>query len=170
MKRIVSKKKRWPVLLLVILCILLFVPIPVPMHKTLSGVAYRNDQIEDIETTSIEIDGIYWLRIIGKDEFRGNFMISTEPDTMSDTITVQISPLNSVTPTKMQKMFYYSELGQGYVKVKNAEFGYFLPFFGNVLLTSGSHIQEEGCCIIAAPADTYEEAQKLIEKLDAASF
>ena len=79
------------------------------------------------------------VNTLENDYFAGVYVaadIDTVLYTMSDMITVQISSLNSVTPTKMQKMLYYSELGQGYIKVRNAEFGYFSPFFGNVLLTA----------------------------------
>lgn len=162
-----KKKKILAVILVVVFIVLLIVPIPIPFKKSLSGIAYSNSQTDVTEPILIEIDGTYWLRVIGDSEFRGRFAVSTQKELMSETapITAQIG-LNEFS-VKKTFPFFYSETGEGYVDFDELQIAYFSPFMSKVLLTNSRSVQEEECHIIAAPADTYEEAQELIKKLGA---
>lgn len=159
-------KKFYFVMLLLVITKFIFIPISIPIHKELSGVSYYNNDLATTESVQIKIDGTYKFRLLMNDEFNGYFSVSTEPVTSSDTVTVDmISERKFLMPTA--GLFYYTNVGQGYLNVKNLRRGYFSPYFTSMVITNGMSVQEDQCHIIAAPANSREEAEKLLEKHDA---
>ena len=70
----VMKKK--VVILLMILLAIYFVPIPIPVNKTLEGFTYREGEEQAAGQVTVDLHGIYWLYLLQDDAYNGDMEIS----------------------------------------------------------------------------------------------
>lgn len=74
--RIGGAMKKKAVIVLVILLVIYFVPIPIPVNKTLEGFTYREGEEQAAGQATVDLHGIYWLYLLQDDAYSGDMEIS----------------------------------------------------------------------------------------------